>query len=77
MAVTVPCHWKDWNNHLEGHRQWALTKQKVCGTGWVAEASPGVDETVPGEVEPIDPYVFIWAGLVQGCLRNHSGASGT
>ena len=22
---------KDWDNHLEGHRQWALTKQKVCG----------------------------------------------
>ena len=26
------------------------------------------------KVEPICPYVFLWAGLVQGCLRNHSGA---
>ena len=39
VALTALCHWKDWENHLEGHRQWALTKQKVCGTVlWVAEA---------------------------------------
>ena len=43
----------------------------------MAEASPGVMRRCPAKVEPIDPYVFLWAGLVQGCLRNHSGASGT
>ena len=26
-------------------------------------------------MEPIGPYVFLWAGLDQGCLRNHSGAA--
>ena len=39
----------------------------------MAEASPGVMRRCPAKVEPIDPYVFLWAGLVQGCLRNHSG----
>ena len=41
---------------------------------WVAEASPGVMRRCPAKVEPIGSYVFLWAGLVQGCLRNHSGA---
>ena len=36
----------------------------------MAEASPGVMRRCPAKVEPIDPYVFLWAGLVQGCLRN-------
>ena len=49
MAVTVPCHWKDWNDHLEGHRQWALTNQKVCGTVLGDEGEPRGHETVPGE----------------------------
>ena len=41
----------------------------------MAEASPGVMRRCPAQVEPIGPYVFLWAGLVQGCLRNHSGAA--
>ena len=41
----------------------------------VAEASPGVTRRCPAKVEPIGPYVFLWAGLDQGCLRNHSGAA--
>ena len=49
MAVTVPCHRKDWNNHLQGHRQWALTKQKVCGTVLGDGGEPRGHETVPGE----------------------------
>ena len=35
MALTVLCHWQDEDNHLlvGGHmHQWAMTKQKVCGT---------------------------------------------
>ena len=42
----------------------------------MAEASPGVTRRCPAKVEPIGPYVFLWAaaGLEQGCLRNHSGA---
>ena len=46
------------------------------GAGW-RRREPRGHETVPGKVEPIDPYVLLWAGLVQGCLRKHSGASGT
>ena len=49
MALTVPCHRKDWYNHLEGHRQWALTKQKVCGTVLGGGGEPRGHETVPGE----------------------------
>ena len=40
----------------------------------MAEASPGVMRRCPAKVEPIGPYVFLWAGLDQGCLRNHSEA---
>ena len=35
--------------HLEGHRQWALTKQKVCGTVPGGGGQPRGHETVPGE----------------------------
>ena len=37
------------DNHLEGHRQWALTKQKVCGTVLGGGGEPRGHETVPGE----------------------------
>ena len=39
------------------------------------EASPGVTRRCPAKVEPIGPYVFLWAGLDQGCLRNHFEAA--
>jgi hypothetical protein len=56
--------------------QWALSTQKVCGTvlGGGGE-SPAVTRRCPAKVEPIGPFVFPWAGLDQGCLRNHSGAA--
>ena len=42
--------------------------------GGGAGGEPRGHETVPGEGgADFDPYVFLWAGLVQGCLRNHSG----
>ena len=44
--------------------------QDVAG---VTLASLGVTRRCPAKVEPNGPYVFLWAGLDQGCLRNHSG----
>ena len=38
-----------------------------------AEASEGSRDSDPAKVEPIGPHVFLWAGLDQGSLRNHSG----
>ena len=35
----------------------------------------GVMRRCPAKVEPIGPHVFLWTGLDQGCLRNHSGAA--
>ena len=37
------------------------------------EASEGSRERHPAKMEPIGPHVFLWAGLDQGSLRNHSG----
>ena len=41
----------------------------------VAQGAPWVTTRCSAKVEPIGPYVFLWAGLDQGCLRNHSGAA--
>ena len=32
----------------------------------MAEASPGVTRRCPAKVEPIGPYVFLWAGVGKG-----------
>ena len=48
-----------------------LGERGVCGGG-----EPRGHETVPGEGGAFWLlYVFPWAGLDQGCLRNHSGAA--
>ena len=39
------------------------------------EASPGVTRRCLAKVEPVGPYVFLWAGLDEGCLRNHFGGA--
>ena len=46
----------------------------MCGTVLGDGGEPRGHEMVPAKVEPIGPYVFLWAGLHQGCLRNLSGA---
>ena len=44
------------------------------GAGWRRRAQGSRESRrCPAKVEPIGSYVFLWAGLVQGCLRNHSG----
>ena len=63
-------------NHLDGHMQWALTTQKVCGTvlGGGGE-SPAVTRRCPAKVEPIGLYSmcsYVWAG---GSFRAASGTT--
>ena len=48
-----------------------MTEASPC----VAQGAPWVTTRCSAKVEPIGPYVFLWAGLDQGCLRNHSGAA--
>ena len=73
VAVTVPCHWKDWNDHLEGHRQWALTNQKVCGTVLDDGGEPRGHDTRDGAQRR-------WSLLVHLCSHGRGSiraASGT
>ena len=41
----------------------------------MAHGAPWVTTRCPTKVEPNGPYVFLWAGIDYGCLRNHSGAT--
>lgn len=55
----------------KGHRQWASTKQKVCGMVLGDVCKPRghahvidvVTRRCPAKVEPIAPHVFLWEGL--------------
>ena len=46
-----------------------------CGTVLGDGGEPRGQRRCPAKVEPFGPYVFLWAGFDQGCLRNHSGAA--
>ena len=67
--------WKVTGSQAVGSVQAEGVRDAVLGDGGEPTGRRG-HETVPAaKVETIGPYVFLWAGIDYGCLRNHSGAA--